>query len=40
MIDFTITRDPQTGQETWSVPLAGQLLLDHPLFNQGTAFTE
>jgi malate dehydrogenase (oxaloacetate-decarboxylating) len=40
MIDFTITRDQETGQETWSVPLTGQLLLDHPLFNQGTAFTE
>jgi len=40
MIDFTITRDEETGRETWSVPLTGQLLLDHPLFNQGTAFTE
>lgn len=40
MIDFEIARDAQTGQETWSVPLKGPLLLNHPLFNKGTAFPE
>ncbi|WP_198324341.1 NAD-dependent malic enzyme, partial [Methylococcus sp. BF19-07] len=40
MIDFKITRDPQTGEEIWAVPLRGPLLLNHPLFNKGTAFPE
>ncbi|MDD2769229.1 MAG: NAD-dependent malic enzyme [Methylococcus sp.] len=40
MIDFEIARDAQTGRETWSVPLKGPLLLNHPLFNKGTAFPE
>jgi malate dehydrogenase (oxaloacetate-decarboxylating) len=38
MIDFKITRDPQTGEEIWCVPLRGPLLLNYPLFNKGTAF--
>ncbi|WP_367026953.1 NAD-dependent malic enzyme [Methylococcus sp. ANG] len=40
MIDFKITRDPQTGEEIWRVPLRGPLLLNYPLFNKGTAFPE
>ncbi|MEW6542720.1 MAG: NAD-dependent malic enzyme [Nitrospirota bacterium] len=40
MIDFTIKRDSGTGEETWEVPLSGHWLLDQPLFNKGTAFTE
>lgn len=40
MIDFEIARDLQTSKEIWSVPLKGALLLNHPLFNKGTAFPE
>ncbi len=40
MIEFAITRDDRTGEETWEVPLCGHWLLDQPLFNKGTAFTE
>jgi malate dehydrogenase (oxaloacetate-decarboxylating) len=40
MIDFKITRDPQTGGEIWTVPLRGPLLLNYPLFNKGPAFPE
>ena len=34
-----VVADPQTGEETLEVPLAGQTLLDNPLFNKGTAFS-
>jgi malate dehydrogenase (oxaloacetate-decarboxylating) len=40
MIDFTVVRDSQTGEEILEVPLTGPRLLDAPLFNKGTAFTE
>jgi malate dehydrogenase (oxaloacetate-decarboxylating) len=40
MLDFEIIRDPRTGEETWAIPLRGSLLLNHPLFNKGTAFPE
>jgi len=38
MLDFTIGGQP--GEESLEVPLSGHFLLDHPMFNKGTAFTE
>ncbi|HEV8540128.1 MAG TPA: NAD-dependent malic enzyme [Nitrospiraceae bacterium] len=40
MLELTITRDPRSGEAIWEVPISGQCLIDHPLFNKGTAFTE
>jgi len=40
MIDFNTTSDPQTGEEILEVPVTGSWLLECPLFNHGTAFTE
>ena len=40
MTDLVIARNPQTGEETWDVPLRGSLLLNHPLFNKGAAFPD
>jgi malate dehydrogenase (oxaloacetate-decarboxylating) len=40
MIEFTLIRDPQTGEETLDVPVTGPWLVMCPLFNKGTAFTE
>jgi malate dehydrogenase (oxaloacetate-decarboxylating) len=40
MIRFSITRDPQTGEDTIEVPYTSQLLLEAPIFNKGSAFTE
>jgi malate dehydrogenase (oxaloacetate-decarboxylating) len=40
MIEFNLTRDAQTGEETLDVPVTGPWLVMWPLFNKGTAFTE
>jgi len=40
MIDFQIARDAETGENIVDVPLAGPLLLEAPIFNKGSAFTE
>jgi malate dehydrogenase (oxaloacetate-decarboxylating) len=40
MIDFDLTRDPQTGEDVLEVPVTGPWLVMNPLFNKGTAFTE
>jgi malate dehydrogenase (oxaloacetate-decarboxylating) len=40
MIDFTLSRQPQTGEDVLEVPATGPWLLMCPLFNKGTAFTE
>ncbi|MFO1419180.1 MAG: NAD-dependent malic enzyme [Methylotetracoccus sp.] len=40
MIDFNIVPTPGSDRETWILPrLHGQMLLNHPLFNKGTAFS-
>ena len=40
MIDFETTNDPATGEDVVTVPLKGLTLLDTPMFNKGTAFTD
>jgi malate dehydrogenase (oxaloacetate-decarboxylating) len=40
MLDFNLTLDPVTGENTWEIPLTGPRLLDCPIFNKGTAFSE
>ena len=40
MIDFETTIDRATGEDVVSVPLNGLTLLDTPMFNKGTAFTD
>jgi malate dehydrogenase (oxaloacetate-decarboxylating) len=40
MLDFRTVNDDQTGEEILEVPLAGPSLLDHPIFNKGSAFPE
>jgi malate dehydrogenase (oxaloacetate-decarboxylating) len=37
---FDIRRDPATGAQYLQTPLSGRELLDQPLLNKGTAFTE
>jgi malate dehydrogenase (oxaloacetate-decarboxylating) len=37
---FEIRRDPATGEQYLQTPLTGHALLDLPLLNKGTAFTE
>ena len=37
---FEIRRDPATGEQYLQTPLTGHALLDQPLLNKGTAFTE
>lgn len=37
---FTIRRDAATGEPYLETALSGRALLDHPLLNKGTAFTE
>lgn len=40
MMPFRSVRDENTGEEIWEVSLKGQLLLDYPLLNKGSAFPE
>jgi malate dehydrogenase (oxaloacetate-decarboxylating) len=40
MIDLNVFAGDPVSEETLEVPLAGQILLDCPLLNKGTAFTE
>jgi malate dehydrogenase (oxaloacetate-decarboxylating) len=40
MFPFTRHRDPVSGEEILEVSLTGELLLDHPLLNKGSAFSE
>ena len=37
---FRLRRDERTGDRYVETPLSGQLLLEHPLLNKGSAFTE
>jgi len=39
-MDFRAVIDPETGEEVLEVLLAGVQLLDHPMFNKGSAFPE
>src|SRR5579863_6390571 len=39
MLDFTLQRDPVTGEEFISTSLTGKLLLTIPQLNKGTSFT-
>ena len=40
MSKFTINVDPMTGEKYISVPFKGRLLVEHPIYNKGSAFTE
>lgn len=40
MIDFTEVLDDRTGEPTLETPLRGRLLLDCPILNKGSAFSE
>ncbi len=40
MMPFQTVREPATGDEVLEVSLTGQALLNHPLLNKGSAFTE
>ena len=40
MIVFKTSRDEKTKETILEVPLRGQLLLDFPLFNKGSCFSE
>lgn len=37
---FSIQVDPMTGEKYIEVPFRGQLLVEHPIYNKGSAFTE
>jgi malate dehydrogenase (oxaloacetate-decarboxylating) len=37
---FSIHIDPMTGEKYISVPFTGQQLVEHPIYNKGSAFTE
>src|SRR5262249_41512860 len=37
---FVEERDPRTGEVYLQVPVLGELLIDFPMFNKGTAFTQ
>lgn len=37
---FMIERDARTGEDYIEVPVRGELLIDFPMFNKGTAFTQ
>src|SRR5579871_98883 len=39
-MEYLPKRDEATGEDILEVDLTGQLLLDYPLLNKGTAFTE
>ncbi len=40
MLEFTISVDEKTGESVVELPLAGPALLDNPVFNKGSAFTD
>jgi malate dehydrogenase (oxaloacetate-decarboxylating) len=40
VIHFETRVDDRTGEEIVEVPLSGMALLDHPIFNKGSAFTD
>lgn len=40
MLDFQARRDDRTGEEVVEVPLSGTSLIDNPIFNKGSAFSE
>ncbi|MGB3480262.1 MAG: NAD-dependent malic enzyme [bacterium] len=40
MSKFSIQVDPLTGEKYISVPFTGQLLMEHPIYNKGSAFTD
>ncbi len=40
MQDYAITLDESTGEEVVQIALSGLSLLDSPVFNKGSAFTE
>jgi malate dehydrogenase (oxaloacetate-decarboxylating) len=40
MLEYGLTRDAQTGEDVVVVPFTGAPLLDNPLFNKGSAFSE
>src|SRR6266542_3596798 len=37
---YQVVRDPQTNQEIFETPLDGSLMLESPMLNKGSAFTE
>jgi malate dehydrogenase (oxaloacetate-decarboxylating) len=40
MLKYVMQRDPFTGEEYVEVPFKGRRLVEHPIYNKGTAFTE
>jgi malate dehydrogenase (oxaloacetate-decarboxylating) len=40
MLKFILQRDPFTGEEYIEVPFKGRRLVEHPMYNKGTAFSE
>ena len=40
MIKYVQQRDPFTGEEYIEVPFKGTFLIEHPMYNKGTAFSE
>lgn len=40
MFKYVLQRDPFTGEEYVEVPFKGRKLVEHPVYNKGTAFTE
>ena len=40
MLKYVLQRDPFTGEEYVEVPFKGRRLVEHPIYNKGTAFTD
>lgn len=40
MSRYILQRDPFTGEEYVEVPFKGRRLVEHPIYNKGTAFSE
>lgn len=40
MVPFRVVKDEETGEPVLEISLSGPLLLDYPLFNKGSAFTD
>ncbi len=40
MLKYVLQRDPFTGEEYVEVPFKGRRLVEHPIYNKGTAFTQ
>jgi malate dehydrogenase (oxaloacetate-decarboxylating) len=40
MYKYILQRDPFTGEEYVEIPFKGRRLVEHPVYNKGTAFTE